>query len=116
MSGIANLDYGAVQDILSGIAEHPKVKRGPKPGSKKDQKTLLKQSVSTTEPKKRGRGRPAGSKNKNKKTLPKESVSITEPKKRGRPAGSKNSHPSKTKKNIAAATVIQRAWVVHVIC
>jgi len=60
MSVIANLDYGEVQDILSGMAEHPKVKRGrpgPKIGSK-NKKTLLKESVSTTEPKKRERGRP----------------------------------------------------------
>ena len=91
MSVIANLDYGAVQDILSGMVEHPKVKRGrpgPKIGSK-NKKTLLKESVSTTEPKKRGRGRPVNSRNK---------------------------YPSKTKKNIAAATVIQNYVRNHVIC
>ena len=90
MSVIANLDYGAVQDILSGMTEHPKMKRG----------------------------RPAGSKNNTPKTLPKESVSTTEPKKRGRgrPVNSRNKYPSKTKKNIAAATVIQNYVRNHVIC
>ena len=84
MSVIANLDYGEVQDILSGMAEHPKLKRGRPTGSKNNNhKTLPKESVSTTEPKKPGPK--IGS--KNKKTLLKESVSTTEPKKRerGRP-------------------------------
>ena len=88
MSVIANLDYGEVQDILSGMAEHPKMKRGPKPGSP-NKKTLTKESVSTTELKKRGRGRPLGS---------------------------QNAHTSKTKKNISAATVIQKYVRNHVIC
>ena len=88
MSVIANLDYGEVQDILSGMAEHPKMKRGPKPGSK-NKKTIPKEYVSTTEPKKRGRGRPSG---------------IPSP------------FPYKTKKNIAAATVIQKYVRNHVIC
>jgi len=60
MSGIANLDYGEVQDILSGRAKHPEMKKGPKLGSK-NKKTIPKESVSTTELKKRGRGRPMGS-------------------------------------------------------
>ena len=106
------------QKFLDGLISvtEPK-KRGPKIGSKnQNKKTLPKESVSTTELKKRGRGRPAGS--PNKKTLTKESVSTTELKKRGRgrPLGSQNAHTSKTKKNISAATVIQKYVRNHVIC
>ena len=117
MSGYLNRTTSSTsQKFLDGLISvtEPK-KRGPKIGSKnQNKKTLPKESVSTTEPKKRGR--PTGSKNKNKTTIPKESVSTTEPNKRGRPAGSKNSHPSKTKKNIAAATVIQKYVRNHAIC
>ena len=43
------------------------------------------------------------------KHFPVEAASTaTQPKKRGRPVGSKNSFTSKTKKNMAAATVIQK--------
>ena len=117
MSGYLNRTTSStMQQFVDGLISvtEPK-KRGPKVGSK-NKKNLLKESVSITEPKKRGRGRPAGSLNKNKKTLPKESVSTTEPKKRGRPLGSKNPHTSKTKKNMAAATVIQNYVRNHVIC
>ena len=76
-------------------------KKGPKPGSK-NKKKIPKESVSTTEPKKKGPGRPKGSKNK------KDSVETTEPKKRGRPSGIPSPFPYKTKKNMAAATVIQK--------
>ena len=51
------------------------------------------------------RGRPVGSKNKAKVEPTK-----TQASKRGRRPGSKNRHASKTKKNVAAATLIQQYW------
>jgi hypothetical protein len=100
MSGIANLDYGEIQDILSGLSPHPKRKRG-----RPNKKPLIKD---TTEPKKREP--PVGSKNKKNQTLLTDS---TEPKKRGRPEGIPDKYPRKCPKNTAAAVVIQknfRAW------
>ena len=92
MSSIADLDYGEIQNILSGISPHPKKKRGPK---KKDTKLLV--SI-TAPPKKRGRPK------KNKPVL--NTAPIKKPP--GRPKGSPNRGPSKTAKNMTAASTIQK--------
>ena len=74
--------------------EAPK-KRGRPVGSKNKIKDEPTETPTKTTKK---RGRPVGSKNK------------AEISKRGRRPGSKNRHASKTKKNVAAATLIQQYW------
>ena len=99
MNTLDNLDYGAIQNILSGISSHPKKKRGPPLGSKNKKKdTKLVVSV-TAPPKKCG---PPSKKNKpGLNTFPIK-------KSPGRPKGSPNRGPSKTTKNMTAACTIQK--------
>ena len=81
--------------------EAPK-KRGRPVGSKNKIKDEPTETPTKTTKK---RGRPVGSKNKIK-----DEPTETQASKRGRRPGSKNRHASKTKKNVAAATLIQQYW------
>ena len=84
--------------------EAPK-KRGRPVGSKNKIKDETTETPTKTT---KNRGRPVGSKNKVK--APTEAPTKTHASKRGRRPGSKNRHASKTKKNVAAATLIQQYW------
>ena len=93
----------SVADIRSSLKELGLSTSGKKPELKERLATAVSQNLVPKSSKKTKKDKKDNKDKKNKNDKKK----VEEPKKRGRKKGAKNKHPSKTKKNTAAAIVIQ---------